>query len=146
MERVLKQLGGVGRVVRSADPYQLRTLLFPSPDAPTRAGPAVVPLVVPTGPVSCGDLVVDRAGHLVTWRGSPLPLSPTEREVLARLVGPPRVVWSHEQLRTAILQGADPKGLQSTIDRLRHKLRDLPGGPRMRAVHGVGYRLDPPSN
>ena len=62
-ERVVRQLDDVGPVVICADLAELRAMLFPTPAAP--AAP-------PTGPtpVRCGDLVVDPAGHLVTWRGS----------------------------------------------------------------------------
>ncbi|MET7706529.1 winged helix-turn-helix domain-containing protein [Micromonospora sp. NPDC005413] len=143
-ERVLRQLDGVGSVVSCADLTQLRAMLFPSPGGSTPAvGPVTSP-ATPQGPVSWGELVVDRAGHLVTWRGDPLPLSGTERELLVRLIGPPLVVWSYEQLCASVLGGADPAILHSTIKRLRRRLQGLPGGPRVHTVRGVGYRLDPP--
>ncbi|MFF5053510.1 winged helix-turn-helix domain-containing protein [Micromonospora sp. NPDC000663] len=137
-ERVVRQLDGVGPVVSCADLTELRTMLFPAPSGAT---------AVPPGPVSWGGLVVDRAGQRVTWRGDPLPLTRTERELLARLIGPPLVVWSHEQLFASVWSDAYPGDsavLHSAIRRLRHKLRSLPGGPRVHTVRGVGYRLDPP--
>ncbi len=88
------------------------------------------------------ELVVDRAGNRVTWRGDPLPLTPAERELLTLLIGPPLVVWSYEQLCASALGGADTAALQSTIKRLRRRLRGLPGGPQVHTVRGVGYRLD----
>ena len=146
-ERVLRQLDGVGPVLTCADLTQLRAMLFPRPGGSTGAVGSVAPPLAAQGPVSWGELVVDRPGHLVTWRGDPLPLTRTERELLARLIGPPLVVWSYEQLFTAVWNSAylgDTAILHSAIKRLRHKLRALPGGPRVHTVRGVGYRLDPP--
>ncbi|MFF4878355.1 MULTISPECIES: winged helix-turn-helix domain-containing protein [unclassified Micromonospora] len=148
-ERVVRQLDGVGPVVSCVDLAELRAMLFPSP--PGGAATAVAPVsppAVPQGPVTWGELVVDRAGRLVTWCGDPLPLTRTERELLARLIGPPPVVWSYQQLFAAVWNGAylgDSAVVHSAIKRLRHKLRSLPGGPRVHTVRGVGYRLDPPS-
>ncbi|PWR12120.1 transcriptional regulator [Micromonospora acroterricola] len=147
-ERVVRQLDGVGPVLSCADLAELRAMLFPSP--PGGSAPAVAPVSPPAGqeePVSWGELVVDRAGHVVTWCGNPLPLSRTERELLALLIGPPLVVWSYEQLFAAVWSGAylgDTAILHSAVKRLRRKLRALPGGPRVHTVRGVGYRLDPP--
>ncbi|MET8349770.1 MULTISPECIES: winged helix-turn-helix domain-containing protein [unclassified Micromonospora] len=147
-ERVVRQLDGVGPVVSCADLTELRAMLLPSP--PRGAALTIAPVGPPAaqhGPVSWGELVVDRAGHLVTWCGDPLPLTRTERELLARLIGPPLVVWSYEQLFAAIWNGAylgDTAILHSAVKRLRHKLRALPGGPRVHTVRGVGYRIDPP--
>lgn len=145
-ERVLRQLDGTGPVVTCADLAQLRAMLLPSSaGAAPAVGPSTLP--APQGRISWGELVVDRAGHVVTWRGDPLPLTPTERELLARLVGPPLVVWSHEQLFAAVWAGTylgDTAILHSAIKRLRRKLHGLPGGPRVHTVRGVGYRLDPP--
>ncbi|WP_372434136.1 winged helix-turn-helix domain-containing protein [Micromonospora luteifusca] len=146
LERVLRQLDGADSVVSCADLTQLRAVLFPSPEGSTPAVGPLAPPAVSQGPVSWGELVVDRAGHLVTWRGDTLPLAPVERELLVRLIGPPLVVWSYEQLFAAVW-GGPYRGeaiLHSVIDQLRHKLRDLPGGPRVHPVQGVGYRLGPP--
>ena len=143
-ERVLRQLDGVGPVLSCADLSQLRAMLFPATAGPA---PAVVPPVAQQGPARWGELVVDRAEHVVTWRGEPIPLTRIERELLARLIGPPLVVWSYEQLFAAVWNGAylgDSSILHSAVKRLRHKLRDLPDGPRVHTVRGVGYRIDPP--
>ncbi|MGI5524188.1 winged helix-turn-helix domain-containing protein [Micromonospora sp. CA-259024] len=146
-ERVLRQLDGVGSVVSCADLAQLRAMLLPSAGSSTPAVEPVTPPAAPQGPVSWGELVVDRAGDLVTWRGDPLPFTRTERELLTRLIGPPLVVWSYEQLVAAVWSGPYPGStaiLHSAIKQLRGKLRDLPGGPQVRTVAGVGYRLDVP--
>ncbi|WP_327042071.1 winged helix-turn-helix domain-containing protein [Micromonospora ureilytica] len=140
LDQVRQQLAGVCQLVSCADLVQLRAMLFPSPSAPT---PAVWPVTEAQGLVEWGELVVDRDGHRVTWRGDPLPLTPTERELLALLIGPPLVVWSYEQLCASVRGGVDTAALQSTVRRLRRRLRGLPGGPHVHTVRGVGYRLDP---
>ncbi|MEG3634169.1 winged helix-turn-helix domain-containing protein, partial [Micromonospora palythoicola] len=121
--------------------------LFP---APPRVGggsagePAERP---PERPATWGDLVVDRAGHLVTWRGAPLVLTRTERELLARLVSPPITLWSYERLFASVWGGAylgDTAILHSAVKRLRRKLRTLSDGPQVQTVRGVGYRLSMP--
>nr|WTA71227.1 winged helix-turn-helix domain-containing protein [Micromonospora sp. NBC_00855] len=142
-ERVLSQLDGSAPVLSCSDLTELRELLS-SPTGPVPVNPPVRPLREARGLVEWGELVVDRAGHQVTWRGEPLPLTPTERELLVLLIGPPLAVWSYEQLCASALGGADTAALQSTIKRLRRRLRGLPGGPQVHTVRGVGYRLDPP--
>ncbi|WP_420063583.1 winged helix-turn-helix domain-containing protein [Micromonospora chokoriensis] len=142
-DRVLSRLDGLAPVLSCADLTELRELLSSPTDPASAVGP-VPPVVLPQGPAEWGELVVDRAGGRVTWRGDPVPLTPTERELLALLIGPPLVVWSYEQLCVSVLGGTDTAGLQSTIKRLRRRLRGLPGGPQVHTVRGIGYRLDPP--
>ncbi|SCE98989.1 Transcriptional regulatory protein, C terminal [Micromonospora matsumotoense] len=139
-ERVVRQLDDVGPVVICADLAELRAMLFPTPAAP--AAP-------PTGatPVRCGDLVVDPAGHLVTWQGEPLALTRLERELLARLAGDPGAVWSYERIFGSVWGGAwlgDAAILHSAVKRLRRKLGAVPGCPQVQTVRGVGYRLAVP--
>ncbi|MGC4866863.1 winged helix-turn-helix domain-containing protein [Micromonospora sp. DT53] len=143
-ERVRSQLDGLAPVLSCADLTELRELLS-SPTGLAPVNPTVLPLPEAQGLVEWGELVVDRAGHRVTWGGDPLPLTPTEWELLALLIGPPLVVWSYEQLCASVPGGVDTAALQSAIRRLRRRLRGLPGGPQVHTVRGVGYRLDPPT-
>ncbi|MDG4794206.1 winged helix-turn-helix domain-containing protein [Micromonospora sp. WMMD1082] len=149
-QRVVQRLDGVGPVVICTDLAQLRAM-FPAP--PAEAG-------VPDGgadeerserpagrPAGWRDLVVDRAEHLVTWRGTPLGLTRTERELLARLASPPITLWSYERLFASVWGGAylgDTAILHSAVKRLRRKLRALADGPQVQTVRGVGYRLTAP--
>ncbi|RIV37222.1 winged helix-turn-helix domain-containing protein [Micromonospora radicis] len=141
-QRVMQRLDGVGPVVICADLAQLRAM-FPAPPAEpgdTGATPA-------DRPGGWDDLVVDRAGHWVTWRGVPLGLTRTERELLARLASSPITLWSYERLFAAVWGGAylgDTAILHSAVKRLRRKLRTLPDGPQVQTVRGVGYRLTAP--
>ena len=97
LERVRRQLDGVGQVVSCEDLVQLRACCFVA-EAPAPAVSVRPPRVEARGLVKWGELVVDRAGHRVTWRGEELPLTPTERELLTLLIGPPLAVWSYERL------------------------------------------------
>ncbi|MGW4465470.1 winged helix-turn-helix domain-containing protein [Micromonospora sp. NBC_01796] len=139
--RVLRRLDDFGRVLIVADLAELRATLFPPEGAPT--GPPTLPSALP---VSIGELFVDPVGHLVTWRGEPLALTRLERELLARLIGPPLMVWTYERLFDSVWGGAylgDTAILHSAIKRLRRKLRAIEGGPQVQTVRGVGYRLLP---
>ncbi|GIJ21710.1 winged helix-turn-helix domain-containing protein [Micromonospora lutea] len=145
-QRVVQRLDGVGPVVICADLAQLRAM-FPAPP-PEPGGPGDVPTERPAErPTTWGDLVIDRAGHLVTWRGVPLGLTRTERELLARLASPPITLWSYERLFASVWGGAylgDTAILHSAVKRLRRKLRTLSDGPQVQTVRGVGYRLSAP--
>lgn len=136
-ERVVRRLDDCGTVVVCTDLAELRAMLFPSP-ASESTDPE---------PVVFGDLVVDASGHLVTWRGEPLPLTRLERELLARLASPPVGVWTYERLFASVWGGAylgDTAILHSAVKRLRRKLRAAPDGPEVHTVRGVGYRLTLP--
>ncbi|MFC0528332.1 winged helix-turn-helix domain-containing protein [Phytohabitans kaempferiae] len=136
-ERVVRRLDDCGAVVLCADLSELRAMLFPA----AASAPGVMPS---NGPVRFGELVVDTAGHLVTWREKPLALTRLERELLARLASPPVGVWTYERLFDTVWGGAylgDTSILHSAVKRLRRKLRAAPDGPSVETVRGVGYRL-----
>ncbi|MFJ8688459.1 winged helix-turn-helix domain-containing protein [Micromonospora wenchangensis] len=140
-ERVVRRLDDLGPVVICADLAELRAMLFPTPTvADTEPPPEQLP-------VRYGDLVVDPARHLVTWRGEPLSLTRLERELLARLAGDPGAVWSYERIFGSVWGGTwlgDSAILHSAVKRLRRKLREVAGGPQVQTVRGVGYRLAVP--
>ena len=146
-QRVLQRLDDVGPVLICADLAQLRAM-FPAPPAEVAAPDGDAGNEPGDRAASWGDLVVDRAGHTVTWRGVPLGLTRTERELLARLVSPPITLWSYEQLFASVWGGAylgDTAILHSAVKRLRRKLRALSDGPQVQTVRGVGYRLATPA-
>ncbi|MDG4833658.1 winged helix-turn-helix domain-containing protein [Solwaraspora sp. WMMD1047] len=138
-ERLVRRLDDCGTVVICSDLSELRSILGPSA--------AERPTGQPSTPVTMGELSVDPAGHLVTWRGEPLSLTRLERELLARLVSPPIGLWTYERLFASVWGGAylgDTAILHSAVKRLRRKLNALPDGPRVQTVRGVGYRLASP--
>jgi len=145
-ERVVRGLKDCGAVLICANLDELRAMLFPHlrrpeppPARPVERGAEVADRVV-----SIGDLVVDLTGHLVTWRGEPLPLTRLERALLARLATPPMAVWTYQRLFDAVWGKAylgDTSILHSAVKRLRGKLRTVGGGLGVETVRGVGYRL-----
>lgn len=137
-ERVVRKLDNFGTVVICSDLSELKAMLFPPP------GDTGQEPVGRSSPIVVGDLAVDPAGHLVTWRGEPLALTRLERELLARLATPPVGVWTYERLFGSVWGGAylgDTAILHSAVKRLRRKLRAVEGGPQVQTVRGVGYRL-----
>lgn len=145
-QRVVQRLDGVGPVVICADLAQLRAM-FPEPPGEPDPAEVAAAEIRPGAVGGWADLVIDRAGHLVTWQGVPVGLTRTERELLARLASPPISLWSYERLFASVWGGAylgDTAILHSAIKRLRRKLRALTGGPQVQTVRGVGYRLATP--
>ncbi|KQX64516.1 response regulator transcription factor [Angustibacter sp. Root456] len=92
-----------------------------------------------------GGLVLDLAGHEVHLDGEPVPLTPTEFDLLATLAGRPKLAFTRRQLIDAVW-GETWVGDEHLVDvhvaHLRRKLGDDPAAPRfVRTVRGVGYRL-----
>lgn len=130
-ERVARQLDGRGIVLMCPDIGALRALLAAGID------PAVVA-------DRAGELAIDIRHHQVVWRGTLLPLTRLECEIVARLGSEPVRVWSYEKLFSAVWGGrylGDNSILHSAVKRLRRKLRDVGGGLGIETVRGIGYRL-----
>ncbi len=92
-----------------------------------------------------GDILVDRARHLVTCKGQPVDLTPTEFRLLECLMTRVDQVCTPQDL-VACAQGydSDPWGARSIVRvhvrRLRRKLEPDPERPRYIVnVRGVGY-------
>jgi len=157
-EQVVRRLEDCGAVLICSDLDELRAMLFPAGGAapaprpePPNGGNGASGASGASGPnggngvVTVGDLVVDVAGHLVTWRGRPLPLTRLERELLGRLATPPVGVWTYQRLFDAVWGKAylgDTSILHSAVKRLRGKLRATGDELGLETVRGVGYRLD----
>ncbi|MEA2448808.1 MAG: hypothetical protein QOG63_740 [Thermoleophilaceae bacterium] len=97
-----------------------------------------------TAAVTAGALTLDPASHAVSGGRVEVPLTPTEFRLLAALAGRPGNALRRRELREA----AWPHGgivhdntLDAHVARLRRKLRELPGAPAIKTVHGVGYSL-----
>lgn len=141
-QQVVGRLQDCAAVLICADLDELRAMLFPA--AETGSGGAEDR----SGVVKLGDLVVDKAAHIVTWRGEPLPLTRLERDLLGRLATPPVAVWTYQRLFDAVWGQAylgDTSILHSAVKRLRGKLRAVDGGLVVETVRGVGYRLTTPA-
>ena len=92
-----------------------------------------------------GDIQIDKAKHMVTYRGQPVELTPTEFRLLECLVGRVGEVCTPQELvRCAQGYDTDAWGARSIvrvhIRRLRRKLEPDPENPRyILNVRGVGY-------
>ncbi|MEA4811780.1 MAG: response regulator transcription factor [Anaerolineaceae bacterium] len=89
-------------------------------------------------------LKIDPAMHLVTIKGQPVNLTPTEFDILMTLVSQPGHVFTRLQLIEAA-QGISYEGYERSVDvhikNLRHKLRQAdPETDYIKTIFGVGYR------
>jgi two-component system, OmpR family, alkaline phosphatase synthesis response regulator PhoP len=91
------------------------------------------------------DITLDRGARQVTVREQAINLTPTEFDLLARLMSAPGRVFSRAELLTD-LQGVAFEGIERTVDvhvrNLRRKIEPDPANPRyVETVFGVGYRF-----
>ena len=94
--------------------------------------------------VTTDGLVIDPAAHAAMSGGESVDLTPTEFRLLAMLAGAaPGTVRRRDLMRAGWPQESwvRENTLDSFVARIRRKLEDLPGAPRLETVHGVGYRL-----
>ena len=96
-------------------------------------------------PESHGDLTIDRAGLLVSHRGEPIPLAPSELRLLLTLSASPGQVLSRQQLLEAVWEHSyhgDIRLVDACVKRLRGKLGELGGeAGHIQTVRGFGYRF-----
>jgi two-component system, OmpR family, KDP operon response regulator KdpE len=91
------------------------------------------------------DLAIDLVSRRVTVRGEPVHLTPTEFNLLARLVRSTGRVVTHRQLLADVWGPeftAHTHYLRLYMAQLRAKIEDVPAEPRhLLTETGVGYRL-----
>ena len=87
-----------------------------------------------------GDLVLNPATHLVSFRGQPLTLSAREFALLYALLDPPGCVLSRSQLMEK-LYGWGEEVESNTIDVYVHQLRKKLGADFIKTVRCVGFKL-----
>jgi len=108
-----------------------------------------VPLPEATAlPFAGGDLTIDYATRIVTVRGKPVKLTPTEYRLLCALARYPNQVLSHPTLLVRVW-GSEYRGesdfLKVYIKRLRDKIEEDSSSPRYILTEwGQGYRLSVP--
>ncbi|MCI0520179.1 MAG: response regulator transcription factor [Chloroflexi bacterium] len=93
------------------------------------------------------QITLDRGGRILSVRGQPVDLTPSEFDLLAALMAAPGRVFSRLELLER-LQGAAYEGYERTIDvhirNLRTKIEAEPSQPRyIETVYGAGYRFSP---
>ena len=118
---------------------RIRSLLRRSRSALDDAGPE-------SGekPLSRGELMLDPARHLCTWRGEPVNLTVTEFLILKALAQRPGHVKSRDQLMDAAYGESvyvDDRTIDSHIKRLRKKFKDADDAfNEIETLYGIGYR------
>jgi two-component system, OmpR family, response regulator MtrA len=140
-EKVARQLDGGGIVLMCPDVSALRALLTVA--APVPATQLSVSVAEQASSPAAG-LVIDVDDHQVRWRGTALPLTRLEVELIAQLATPPMRVWPYDRLFAAVWDAAylgDNSILHSAVKRLRRKLRDVGNDLSIDTVRGIGYRL-----
>lgn len=94
--------------------------------------------------INRGDLVLDPARHLCTWRGQPVMLTVTEFLILTSLASRPGHVRSRDQLMDVAYDDnvyVDDRTIDSHIKRIRKKLKATdPDFAKIETLYGVGYR------
>ena len=94
--------------------------------------------------LTVGQLAVNLAGHLVTWRGRQLPVTEQEFALLARLAQPVGQAHTFEDLYRAVWgveHYADTTVVHSAMRRLRRKLTGAGAAVAIESVRGYGFRL-----
>ncbi len=94
-----------------------------------------------------GDLRVDTATLLVSLRGEPVALTPTELRLLLVLSRSPGRVFSRQQLLEEVWEHdylGDSRLVDNCVQRLRAKIEPAATAPRyVQTVRGFGYRFGP---
>jgi len=94
--------------------------------------------------LAAGDLELDWRTRRVSVRGTLVPLSAKEFELVAKLATEPDRVWTKEELLREVwgfLAMGRTRTLESHASRVRKKLRVEDGDRFVVNVWGVGYRL-----
>ncbi|MEV4319886.1 response regulator transcription factor [Actinocrispum sp. NPDC049592] len=94
-----------------------------------------------------GELTIDRAGLVVSKRGVPVTLAPTELRLLLELSASPGRVLSRQYLLEAVWERGylgDSRLIDASVQRLRAKIEDDLARPVLvQTVRGFGYRFGP---
>ncbi|WP_106190633.1 response regulator transcription factor [Umezawaea tangerina] len=103
--------------------------------------------VVPADVRVHAALRIDTAGLVVTVRGEPVPLTPTEMRFLLTVSRAPGRVFSRELLLQEVWEQdylGDSRLVDNCVQRLRAKIEQDPAAPRyVQTVRGFGYRFGP---
>ena len=93
-----------------------------------------------------GELVLDPARHLCTWKGDEVNLTVTEFLIIESLAQRPGHVKNRDQLIDAAYGEniyVDDRTIDSHIKRLRRKFRDVDENfSEIETLYGVGYRYN----
>ena len=149
---VLSAVGDEGEKVAALDagaddyvtkPFGIDELLARLRALMRRAAPSTAPVV------ELGDVVVDLERRLVTLRGDPVALTPTEFDLLRLFVRNEGKLLTHPTILREVwgpAYGDESHYLHVYVSQLRQKLEADPTRPRLLLTEpGAGYRLVRPS-
>ncbi len=95
-------------------------------------------------PIARGNLVLDPARHICSWRGETLTLTVTEFLILQALASRPGIVKTRDQLMDAAYDDqiyVDDRTVDSHIKRLRKKFKSADNEfSNIETLYGLGYR------
>ncbi len=90
-----------------------------------------------------GNVSIDRAAMTVTKNGAAIEVTQKEYDLLVCLLSEPGKVWSREELMEKVWNYdyyGDMRTVDVTVRRLREKIEDDPGTPRIiKTKRGAGY-------
>jgi DNA-binding response OmpR family regulator len=139
---ITRATGGRLAVLYLPDTASLRAAIA-SPDAVPPSLAVQEP--IPTHRVvEFGKLRLDADLRETTWRGSSVPLSAREFDLLFALTRDPGRVWTFAELTTHVWERpylGDIEAVVSAVKRLRRQLRAAAPGVVVESMRGVGYRL-----
>jgi DNA-binding response OmpR family regulator len=121
-----------------APPFQYEELLARIRAVLRRSAPPTADLI------EAGEIVVDVATRRVTLAGTRVELSTKELELLVKLAGEPRRVFTKDELLRDVWKfraSGRTRTIDSHASRLRRKLAAAGGDGYVVNVWGVGYRL-----
>lgn len=102
--------------------------------------------VDPSGSVRrVGGLTIDMDGYTVSVDGQTIELTPKEFEILACMAENKGKVLTREQLMSKVWgyeYCGDTRAVDTQIKRIRQKLPETGTGFEIKAVYGVGYKLE----
>ena len=113
----------------------------PSASVPSSREPAEVPA---HRILESGKLRLDADRREAAWRGSLLPLSAREFDLLYALCSDPGRVWTFAELTVQVWNRpylGDTDAVVSAVKRLRRQVRQATGSVLVESVRGVGYRV-----
>ncbi|MCL2473348.1 MAG: response regulator transcription factor [Alphaproteobacteria bacterium] len=92
-----------------------------------------------------GDLTIDKARHLCTWKGKHIELTVTEYLLLESIAQIPGHVKTRDQLMDAAYGESiyvDDRTIDSHVKRLRKKFKETdPDFSHIETLYGVGYKF-----
>lgn len=142
------EMGADDYVVKPFSPRELQARIAAMFRRPRRIGAPSDGHPATTSVVYVGDLAIDLEAREVRVAGADLRLTRIEFDLLAVLASRSRRVWERDTLVRLVWKTdwmADTHTVDSHVANLRRKLAARRPGQWIRAVRGVGYRLDVPA-